>query len=310
MRRDSVQRAKYQFGHFELDAQTGELRKNGLRIRLQDQPCQVLLALLESSGQLVTRDQLREQLWSGNTFVEFDHALNTAVKKLRSALSDNACFPRYVETIPRRGYRFIGPVNRVSLDASDVTSPGNAFSQASTATDNKGAVLGSRHTRWAIVATLVTLAVIVWLRAVWTVSSRQPAAAVILAIAPFEDMTDDARGQSICGGLRQDLTAELGRLDPEHLVISAREDLSRASGQSPKLESQPSVDYVLRGSLRRDNSRFRITVQLIRTRDQNYVWAESFDRNLIEPLTSESDLAAEIVGRLKSVLGDRQMASR
>jgi cholera toxin transcriptional activator len=101
------------FGVFELDLAAGELRKNGAKLRLQEQPFQVLALLLERAGDVVTREELRLQLWPSDTFVDFDHSLNTAVNKLREALGDSASSPRYIETLARRGYRFIAPVENV-----------------------------------------------------------------------------------------------------------------------------------------------------------------------------------------------------
>jgi cholera toxin transcriptional activator len=110
------------FGVFEVDLDAGELRKNGSRIRLQEQPFQVLSALLQNAGQVVTRDYLREKIWPADTFVDFDHSLNTAVNKIRDALGDSASNPRFVETLARRGYRFIAPVDTVAT-ASTVAEP-------------------------------------------------------------------------------------------------------------------------------------------------------------------------------------------
>src|SRR5258705_8094804 len=103
-------RAIFRFGAFEIDSRTGELRKNGMRIRCQEQPIQVLVALLERPGELFTREELRRRVWPEDTFVDFDHALNTAIKKIRAALNDDADAPRYIETVPRRGYRLIAQV--------------------------------------------------------------------------------------------------------------------------------------------------------------------------------------------------------
>jgi len=108
------------FGAFEADMASGELRKNGIRIRLQEKPFQVLALLLERAGQMVTREELRERLWPSDTFVDFDHGLNTAVNKLREALSDAASNPRFVQTVARRGYRFIAPVHE--QDAASATA--------------------------------------------------------------------------------------------------------------------------------------------------------------------------------------------
>src|SRR3954449_4790781 len=99
----------YRFGAFELDAGTGELRRKGLRVRLRGRPIEILRALLERRGELGSRDDLRARLWTADTFVDFDHGLNSAVNKLREALDDTAENPRFIETLPRRGYRWIGP---------------------------------------------------------------------------------------------------------------------------------------------------------------------------------------------------------
>jgi len=104
----------HRFGAFELDAQAGELRRKGLRVRLRGRPIEILRALLERRGELVTRDELRARLWTADTFVDFDHGLNSAVNKLREALDDTADNPRFIETIPRRGYRWIGPVEPIA----------------------------------------------------------------------------------------------------------------------------------------------------------------------------------------------------
>src|SRR5258707_15583033 len=98
------------FGSFEVDVVSGELRRQGLKIRLQDQPFRLLVLLLDRAGDVVTRDEVRETLWPADTYVDFDHSLNTAVRKLREALGDSAETPRYVETLARRGYRFVAPV--------------------------------------------------------------------------------------------------------------------------------------------------------------------------------------------------------
>ena len=103
-------KARYKFGLFEANLDSGELFRNGQRLRLQDQPFQVLVALLERAGEVVTREELRQRLWATDTFVDFDHSLNTAINKLRDTLGDGAANPRFIETLPRRGYRFIAPV--------------------------------------------------------------------------------------------------------------------------------------------------------------------------------------------------------
>src|SRR4030081_2048749 len=103
----SEPRPSFHFGVFELDVQSGELRKHGIKIKLQDQPFQILTLLIENAGEVVTREQIKEQLWTGDTFVDFDNAINSAVRKMRDALGDTSESPRFVETLARKGYRFI-----------------------------------------------------------------------------------------------------------------------------------------------------------------------------------------------------------
>jgi DNA-binding winged helix-turn-helix (wHTH) protein len=112
-------RKTIRFGVFEVDLAAGELRKNGNRIRLQEQPFQILVCLLDRAGEVITREDLRQKLWPADTFVDFDHSLNTAINKLREALGDSASSPRYVETLARRGYRFLAPVEGANLKPQD-----------------------------------------------------------------------------------------------------------------------------------------------------------------------------------------------
>src|ERR1700758_3661018 len=112
--------AVWRFGVFEIDARTGELRRNGQSIKLREQPSRILLILVEHAGELVTREQLRQRLWPSDTFVDFDHSLNTAVMKLREALGDSADRPLYIETIPKKGYRFLAPVSQSGEERKEI----------------------------------------------------------------------------------------------------------------------------------------------------------------------------------------------
>ena len=148
------------FGAYELDLQAGVLRKDGIRLRCQEQPLQVLAALADRPGELVTREELRRRVWPQDTFVDFDHALNTAVKKIRAALNDDADAPRYIETVPRRGYRFVAQVERVGVSSPGLTPP-----VQSNLLQN-----GSRRSLTMIGVTVVILAVVLglaWKLAPW-----------------------------------------------------------------------------------------------------------------------------------------------
>lgn len=170
----SASQTVIRFGVYELDVQTGVLRKNGMRIRCQDQPLQVLAALLERPGELISREELRRRVWPQDTFVDFDHALNTAIKKIRAALNDDADSPRYIETIPRRGYRFIGPVeprlpqNGSTPAAAVVAANGNGATPEAT----PSAAPVPRYQYWPLLlgATVVVLLLaflLLWRRGVW-----------------------------------------------------------------------------------------------------------------------------------------------
>src|SRR5262245_44419146 len=200
---DSVAR----FGPFEVDLRTGELRKNGVRISLPDQPFQLLKTLLDRPGELVTRDELRQRLWSAETFVDFEHGLNAAVRRLRDALGDSADVPRFVETLPRRGYRFIAPVVRQPV--VDVTPPSRPAAES----DGEASAPPIATPAWRLsrglafgIAAFALVAAALWssgyrLRS----SSTNPGGSVsgrsMLAVLPFANMTGDADQEYIGDGM-------------------------------------------------------------------------------------------------------------
>ena len=143
------QPSQVRFGVFELDTRTGELRKHGVRLKIQDQPFQVLQALLERPGELVTRDELQTRIWANDTFVDFDQSLNRAINKVREALSDTAGSPRFVETLPRRGYRFIAPVEAVpSFHPRQPLAGGNRRRQPSSLPGPTEGLVGQPLVSW------------------------------------------------------------------------------------------------------------------------------------------------------------------
>jgi len=147
----------FRFGPFQLDTQCGQLRKDGVGLKLLGQPIQVLEILLEKPGQLVTRDQIRQRLWTSDTFVDFDHSLNTAVKKLRQTLGDEADTPRYIETLPRRGYRFIGEVE-LEEAKQKIVEPQSVAVVAAERIELPPVVKGRRRLRWKWIATIAAVA--------------------------------------------------------------------------------------------------------------------------------------------------------
>lgn len=284
-------RAGFRFGHFEVDVRAHELRKDGTKVRLQEQPFQVLLALLEAPGEIVSREQLRQRLWPEGTFVEFDHALNTAVKKIRAALCDNACIPRYVETIPRHGYRFVGELN--------------TFDTASKQTIEREDVVGKipalrNHMRRMAPATVLGSVILLLLFAGWRMSPLHTGDDVVVAVLPFSDMNAGSSHNSLSTELPRVVGEQLQRTHAKHVLVSAhggKDDL----GDHPANAATGKVDYVLQGGVVEDNRRVHVAVQLIRMHDQSYVWADNFDGKLNEAGT-ETKLASDIVRRLQPTL--------
>src|SRR6185436_10534093 len=217
------------FGPFELDLRTGELRKSGVRISLPDQPFQLLKTLLDRPGELVTREELRRRLWSAETFVDFEHGLNAAVRRLRDALGDSADVPRFVETVPRRGYRFVAPVIRqpVGVETPPSRPAAESNGEASPTPIATPAWRLTRARAFGIAVFTLVAAAGLWASGyrLWS-SVANPGGSVggrfMLAVLPFANMTGDADQEYIGDGMTEELIAQLGRLDPSRLGVIAR----------------------------------------------------------------------------------------
>ncbi len=283
----------WRFGAFEANPEAGELRHHGQRVTLQEKPFQLLLALLEQPGQVVTRDALRQRLWP-DVVVDFDGNLNAAARKLRDALGDSATEPRFVETVPRRGYRFIAPIT-----PSAATEPRS-----------------NSRVPIAVAAALVTtlgLAVVLsgWLRP----SPHQPSERerVMLAVLPFDNLSGDALPEYINDGFTEELLTALGRLQPERLGVIARITAMTYKGTTQpigEIGRELGVDYVLEGSVRGTADKSRITAQLIAVDDQTHLWAETYDSTDRDLLTTQAEIAGRIARSLAlELLADDPVAT-
>jgi TolB-like protein/DNA-binding winged helix-turn-helix (wHTH) protein/tetratricopeptide (TPR) repeat protein len=270
------------FGAFEVDLESGELRRNGTRIHLADQPLQVLALLLQHPGELVTREELHQHLWSTDTFVDFEHSLNAAVKRLREALGDSADNPRFIETIPRHGYRFIGPI-----------------------ADQKPAVEASgKNTRKIaapIAAVLLSVAVYVgwWIYSHRVENNDEGSARVhTLAVLPFVDMSPTKDQQYFSDGLSDELLTSLAKL-PE-LRVSARTSSFQFKNEDPQVIGKKlNVGSIVAGGVRKDGTHLRITVQLINTKDGFNLWSESYDREMKDIFAVQDEIAHSVAESLK-----------
>lgn len=304
------------FATFELDFSGRVLRKSGLRLRCQEQPLQVLAALVEKPGSLITRDELRQRVWPEDTFVDFDHALNTAVKKLRNVLNDDAEAPRYIETVPRRGYRFIGAIQPgpEALPAVAVASTSTKVTLPTLATDSSPPAY--RH------AILVgVLGVVLAVLAIYYLNSHRARASgsvpfvnpAMLAVLPFQNMTSDPAQESFSDGMTEETTTRLARLNSPRFHVIARTSAMKYKGAGKGIDEiarELHADYLLEGSIRREGPEVRISCQLIRASDQAPQWTQEFNFDSGDPLTLETRAAETIASQLNSLIGDPNVPPR
>jgi TolB-like protein/DNA-binding winged helix-turn-helix (wHTH) protein/Tfp pilus assembly protein PilF len=287
---------RVRFDPFELDAPNGVLRKNGLKLKLQEQPFQILVTLLERPGEVVSRDELRRRLWPSDTFVDFDHSVNTAINRLRDALGDVAERPRFIETVPRRGYRFIGRVDPIEPPAA-----ASVVVAAPPAPPARISFVRSRRWRVAIAAT-ATMAVLAWI----AVKRIPPhgigqTPKIMLAVLPLEDLSADRQSSYFGDGLTEDIITELGGLAPQRLGVIARTSVMSYKSNLKGIDQigrELGVGYVLEGSVRRTADRVRVSAQLIQVRDQTHLWAKSFDRDVRDILALQSDIARAVAAEV------------
>jgi TolB-like protein/DNA-binding winged helix-turn-helix (wHTH) protein/Tfp pilus assembly protein PilF len=279
-----------------------ELRKHGTQIRLPGQPFLILSILLEKPGEVVSREELREKLWASNTFVDFEHSLNSAIKKLRFVLGDSPENSLYIETVPRVGYRFIAPVEEVLSPAQPLQ-----LVELDPASDKDPPEL--RKVRWLpIVAASAVLLIVVGVYVAWSKTHVRPPAApgrLMLAVLPFENLTGDPSQEYLSDGLTEETIAQLGRLDPDHLGVIARTSVmhyKQSQEQLVQIGKELGVQYVLEGSVRRESDRVRVTAQLIQVKDQTHVWARQYDRDLSSLLALQSEIAQETADEIQLAL--------
>ena len=282
----------YRFGSFEFDPQTGELRKQGLRIRLEGQPVAILTLLLERPNEVVTREELQKRLWPGDTFVDFEQSLNAAVRRLRLALDDSADSPRYVETLTRRGYRWVAPVLGISGVEIDVASPGRI------AVINRQPQL--RKAVWIAIAGAVALAILI---TAWGLfRSHSGTDRVMLAVLPFQNLSDDQQQEYFADGMTEEMITQLGGLNPQRLGVIARTSAMQYKAShkgTGQIARELNANYLLEGSVRREGQRIRVAARLIQASDQADIWADSYDSDIGDILKVQSELARAIAVQIR-----------
>ena len=293
------------FGVFQVDTRSGEVFKHGIRLKLQDQPFQVLLMLLERPGEVVARDEIRQRLWSENTFVDFDHSLNIAINKLRDCLGDSADNPRFIETLPRRGYRFLAPVISEELNPPQAPAPASPRLETETweGRNTPEEVRQAHHRiKLALFALVALVAAVSWAWSSLQTSRLAPSVGKrMLAVLPFENLSGDAGEEYFISGLHDELISQLGRMHSAQLGVIARTSvLQYANTRKPiqEIGRELSVDHVLEGTVRRAGGRIRISVQLVQVSDQNTLWSEQFEREAADVVGIQTEVARRVADSL------------
>jgi TolB-like protein/DNA-binding winged helix-turn-helix (wHTH) protein/Flp pilus assembly protein TadD len=305
------------FGVFELDLRAGELRKRGLRVRLQQQPFQVLAMLLEHAGRVVLREELQKKLWPADTFVDFDHGLNKAISKIREALGDSAESPRFVETVGRRGYRFLADV-RVA-DTTPVRSPELAPQPEPTADardrqDRAGSLAMLTHLltpRARKISTFVLVALLASL-ATWRLHSGNRPSPVIrsLAVLPLESLSSDASQDYFADGMTDELISDLGQISALRVISRTSMMAYKHTHKSlPQIARELNVDAVVEGTVLRSGDQVRITAQLIEGSADRHVWSQSYQGELRDTLALQNNVARAIADQIRINVNPQEQAA-
>jgi TolB-like protein/DNA-binding winged helix-turn-helix (wHTH) protein/Flp pilus assembly protein TadD len=267
------------FGEFELDTAAYELRRSGDPVRLERRPMDLLILLVERRGELVSRADIVDKLWGKDVFVDVETGVHTAARKIRQALGDSTESPRYLETVPGKGYRFIAPVELAPPPAASVRASRGPIAVAA----GGAAVLA---------------AAAIWM---WFAAPRA-VAHVTVAVLPFVNLTGDPAHEYVADGLAEETIAVLGQIDPEHLGVIGRTSMMTYKGTRQSLADigrEVSADYLVESSIQAETGRLRVTSKLIRARDQVQVWAASYDREPTSMLTMQRELSAAIAEQVR-----------
>src|ERR1700719_4159677 len=312
------------FGTFELNVRSGELVSIGTaaaeagsaKALLREQPFQILRILVERQGKIVTRQEIRQILWPDDTVVEFDRSINVAIAILRKALADDADHPKYIETLARRGYRLIAPVE---WQPSQTAAQGLLEPRAETLPRIEGQI-SEREPRapkyWLKAAVVAVSAVILvgiayrsWrhFRDATPPSSQK----IRLAVLPFANLTGDPNKEYLADGLTEEMISQLGRLNPQQLRVIARTSVMGYKHSGVHLDQigrDLSVQYVLENSLRESGDHMRLTAQLIQVKDQTHLWSQDYDYPVKDILNIEDDVAKAVAHEIRLRLNSKQQA--
>jgi TolB-like protein/DNA-binding winged helix-turn-helix (wHTH) protein/Flp pilus assembly protein TadD len=320
------------FGTYEVSLQSGEVRKAGLRIKVQQQPMKLLEILLEHPGEVVTREELRSRVWPKESFGDFDQALNIAIGKLRSALGDSAENPRFIETLPKRGYRFIADVSVVDADTSlkkpgsaDGDLPGSDRESPERKTESGHRVpdagptlapLTSKRGLWPtrriLVASALLIIVSLPILAVWLFRSRERAPVGIrsLAVLPLDNLSGDASQNYFADGMTDELITDLAQISALRVISRTSVMVYKGARKPlPQIARELNVDAVVEGTVLRSGDQVRITAQLIEASTDKHLWSHSYEGDLRDTLTLQRKVASAIADQIRINLTPQEQAA-
>jgi TolB-like protein/DNA-binding winged helix-turn-helix (wHTH) protein len=285
------------FEDFELDRGAFELRRGGQVVRLERIPLELLFLLAERSGLLVGREEILERIWGKDVFLDADNSINTAVRKIRQALKDNPEEPRFVQTVPGKGYRFAARIVSPTLPAAAEEAPTHSRASGQ-------AISGRSLSRWVVWLGVVLLAgALALLLGPYLRRSERPVPTkAMLVVLPFVNLSGDSQQEYLADGMTEEMITQLGSLDPQHLGVIARtSSMQYKNGKkgASQIAKELGVTYLLEGSVRRDGQRVRVTAQLIQGDDETHIWAGNFDRELKDVLRLQSDVALAISSKIE-----------
>lgn len=281
---------RVRFGSFEFDVSTGELRRNGLFVRLQAQPTKVLSHLTARAGQVVSREELHEAIWGGEIFVDFERGLNVCIAQIRGALGDESSAPRYIRTVPRRGYEFICPVESIAEKTPAHTQPAVDVEQP----------IVARRSRFLLFAFLAALAIVAIIPAGyfgWRHLSPSTASPALIAITRFDNETGDAGANAFSDALSDNVVVQLTAAGKNQFQVIGNASILRGPrGQRDLVQIANTLhaQFVVLGQVQRNGAQVRILAHLIRMPDQTHVWVVRLDRRFDDPFTLEAEAARQI----------------
>jgi TolB-like protein/DNA-binding winged helix-turn-helix (wHTH) protein/Flp pilus assembly protein TadD len=308
------------FGTYEVSLRSGEVRKAGLRIKVQQQPTKLLEILLEHPGEVVTREELRSRVWPNESFGDFDQALNIAIGKLRSALGDSADSPRFIETLPKRGYRFIAEVSVLDTDARLRTpaslAAGPPATESGQTLQGSGLAAAPKGRPWptrvAIVAVALIIIVSLSILSIWLFRSHGPAPAGIrsIAVLPLENLSGDASQNYFADGMTDELITDLAQISALRVISRTSVMVYKGARKPlPQIARELNVDAVVEGTVLRSGDQVRITAQLIEASTDKHLWSQSYEGELRDTLALQNSVASAIADQIRINLTPREQAA-